>query len=138
MKRLFLGMLLLVGASSYANSGEEWIKSQLNGRQKAEFVGQTQWGFPCALYLTDKSFDDDKHYFVVVGYHNSSDLEDYIGMANTSSTVQQTGVSIKFESPNSWGNKSLWNKVDITLNSNGKPILAIGKSDRKDITCRIH
>jgi len=116
-----------------------WLKSQFSKNQRTvDFPGYTMWGKVCALYLTDKSVDGlYEDYYVVVGYWEAKDQNDYIGGVVSKSFMIMNDTLFSLFSDESWGNGSHWNRVKIVTDAKGNPIKAEGVSDLKSISCNL-
>lgn len=136
-KIIWLAMTVFFGANSYGDSSsfaDSWLSRQAEEFKVHDFLGKTKAGKPCGLFISNKG---SNIYFVVVGYKNSKDLSDYIGVINTQSGVRSDQTEIAFASPNSWGNDTSTNFVRIELDSSGSPVRAVGISDLKRISCTL-
>lgn len=131
-----LVLISLVSSMSYASSYEDglaWIKSQIAQHGSVRtFYGQTSSGTKCSLYLTDLR---DNRYYVVVGFPGGTHPNDYVGMPTEVSTIKKYNSDLIFSSEQSWGNGSTWNRVRITIDSNGRPTRALSTSDVQAIDC---
>lgn len=153
-KMIALGLVALMscldfssGASAQtADSGSvakanalTWLQSQLTaGESFKSVIGRSAGGKLCGLYLTDLlSHGGEEIFYVVVGYENTSDDNDYIGIGFKKSTVEQTNSAFTFTADESWGNDSQRNRVKIVMDRDGKPVRALGVSDLREIDCRL-
>lgn len=93
----------------------------------------------CALWFTNQSSQDYsfEHYFVVVGFAGNATKidDDYVGIGTKTTVggINERVVDLHSDEP--WGNATKFNTVRIHINLGGKPILATGKSDKRDIRC---
>lgn len=122
--------------------GLSWIRSHFPSPQSIlarDFDGEdVQAGKKCGLFLSDKSSADFEDYFVVVGYRDTGDSDDYIGMGTSETMGSMTNSELRLHSENSWGNSSTFNSLTIKINMFGKPLSVFGKSDKRTINCKLN
>jgi hypothetical protein len=114
-----------------------WVKSHLGGETGKDIPGHTPAGEACALFLTDRSYGSTPDYYVVVGYVGAKAPNDYIGTVASQSFAHGADSLVFFDSENSWGNASQFNRVRINTGADGNPLEAIGVSDIKTIKCKM-
>lgn len=113
-----------------------WLAKVIGENRTTEHKGKTFFGKACSLYLT-KLPGDKPTFYIVVGYQNAANLNDYIGTVSTQSISTVNSPVIGFESAESWGNGSTRNRVTIYMDKNGTPVRAKGESDLKTISCKL-
>lgn len=141
-KTLFIAAISAVAVNasaadkSQADIVKSWLSEQAPSVDKAANIkGKTPDGKACGLYVTDKY---GGVYFVVVGYSDTKDMDQYIGVVSTDSSSSRTQANVTFASANPWGNNSRYNLVDVKTDDKGKPVRAVGISDLLKIDCRLN
>lgn len=141
-KMIFVLLSLVLAGPAFAENlnsqtkALDWVRLHLTGKLTA-FSGVTAAGRPCGLFLTDMSYGDTSEYYVVVGYPETTDMNNYIGMLTSTGRAKGWEGLMEFDNNQNWGNGSRENHVRILLGENGNPIRAIGKSDLREINCKL-
>jgi hypothetical protein len=115
-----------------------WVRSQFSkgNEMKYDFPGtDALTGKRCALFLTNRSWGTSEDYYIVTGFLEAQQPEDYVGVVASQSAGSASEGGINLNSDQPWGNKSKFNTVSIKINLFGKPLRADGESDLRKVQC---